>query len=51
LKKGDDGNYSLTFNLGKEKLCMVTLADLGFGAARIFSNPDLIGKDVYVCSD
>ena len=30
---------------------MVTLPDLGFAAARIFSNPELIGKDAYVCSD
>lgn len=50
-RKEEDGTYSITYNMGDEKLPLVALCDLGMAAANIFKKPELIDKNVYISSD
>jgi hypothetical protein len=52
VRKGNpDSNYSITLNMGDKKLAMISLEDLGNLAAKIFTDPTYIGKDVYFSGD
>ena len=37
--------------MGKEKLALVAVADIGNSVAKIFSNPKTKNTNVWVCSD
>jgi len=45
-RKGEDGKYSITFNMGTSALGMVSVEDIGNAVANIFVNQDLIGKEI-----
>lgn len=50
-RQSDSDPYAVTFPMGKEKLSMVTTADIGKMACAIFQDSSLIGKSVGVQSE
>ena len=50
-KKGDDGNYTITFPSGDSKLPGIATEDIGKCAYGVFKRSDLIGKTVGIAGE